>query len=123
MKSIFEQMGGTYHQEGDYLIPDLLLPDAPDDQIGRYGQMRQRYLKEYRKTVYAVMERSGMLYDHLAEVDRTCNERMELMIRQMAECEGITEALKASDQMAWVGAMSNLRNRAEEIVLSEVVYA
>ena len=122
MKSIFEQMGGTYHQEGDYLIPDLLLPDVPDYQIGRYGRMRQRYLKDYRKSLYADMQLSGRLYEHLAEVDRICNDRMELMIRQIAEREGVTEGLKASDQMAWVGAMNNIRNRAEEIVLAEVVY-
>ena len=122
MKSIFEQMGGTYHQEGDYLIPDLLLPDVPDYQIGRYGRMRQRYLKDYRKSLYADMQLSGRLYEHLAEVDRICNDRMELMIRQIAEREGVTEGLKASDQMAWVGAMNNIRSRAEEILLTEVVY-
>ena len=123
MKSIFEQMGGTYHLEGDYLIPDLLLPDIPDDQIGRYGHMRQHYLMNYRKSLYADLQLSGRLYEHLTDVDQICDERMEHLIRQMAEREGVTEALKASDQMAWVGAMSNLRNRAEEIVLSEVVYA
>lgn len=122
MKSIFEQIGGTYHREGDYLIPDLVLSVAPDYQIGRYGRMRQRYLKEYRKSVYADMMLSDKLYEHLAEVDRICDERMELLTRQMAKREGVTEALKASDQMAWVGAMNNIRNRAEEIVLEEVVY-
>ena len=123
MKSIFEQIGVTYHREGDYLIPDLVLSVAPDYQIGRYGRMRQRYLKEYRKSVYADMMLSDKLYEHLAEVDRICDERMELLTRQMAKREGVTEALKASDQMAWVGAMNNIRNRAEEIVLAEVVYA
>ena len=122
MKSIFEQMGGTYHQEGDYLIPDLLPPDSPNYEIGRYGRMRQRYLMDYRKFLYADLRLSDKLYEHLVEVDRICNERMELMIRQMAKREGVTEALKASDQMAWVGAMNNIRNRAEEIVLAEVVY-
>ena len=122
MKSIFEQMGGTYHQEGDYLIPDLLPPDSPDYEIGRYGRMRQRYLMDYRYSLYAEMLLSGRLYEHLAEVERICDERMELIFRQMAKREGVTEALKASDQMAWVGAMNNIRNRAEEIVLAEVVY-
>ena len=122
MKSIFEQMGGTYHQEGDYLIPDLLPPDSPNYEIGRYGRMRQRYLMDYRKSLYADLRLSDKLSEHLVEVDRICNERMELMIRQMAKREGVTEALKASDQMAWVGAMNNIRNRAEEIVLAEVVY-
>ena len=123
MKSIFEQMGGTYHREGDYLIPNLLPPDIPDYEIGRYGRMRQRYLMNYRKPLYSDLQQSGKLYEHLADVDQICDERMEHLIKQMAEREGVTEALKASDQMAWVGAMSNLRNRAEEIVLSEVVYA
>ena len=123
MKSIFEQMGGTYHREGDYLIPNLLPPDIPDYEIGRYGRMRQRYLMNYRKSLYADLQLSGRLYEHLTDVDQICDERMEHLIRQMAEREGVTEALKASDQMTWVGAMNNIRNRAEEIVLAEVVYA
>ena len=123
MKSIFEQMGGTYHREGDYLVPDLLPPNIPDYEIGRYGRMRQRYLMNYRKSLYADLQLSGRLYEHLTDVDQICDERMEHLIRQMAEREGVTEALKASDQMTWVGAMNNIRNRAEEIVLAEVVYA
>ena len=123
MKSIFEQMGGTYYREGDYLIPDLLPPNIPDYEIGRYGRMRQRYLMNYRKSLYADLQLSGRLYEHLADVDQICDQRMEHLIRQMAEREGVTEALKTSDQMTWVGAMNNIRNRAEEIVLAEVVYA
>ena len=123
MKSIFEQMGGTYHREGDYLVPDLLPPNIPDYEIGRYGRMRQRYLMNYRKSLYADLQLSGRLYEHLTDVDQICDERMEHLIRQMAEREDVTEVLKASDQMAWVGAMNNIRNRAEEIVLAEVVYA
>ena len=122
MKSIFEQMGGTYHREGDYLVPDLLPPDIPDYEIGRYGRMRQRYLMNYRKSLYADLQLSGRLYEYLTDVDQICDERMEHLIRQMAERDGVTEALKASDQMTWVGAMNNIRNRAEEIVLAEVVY-
>ena len=122
MKSIFEEMGGTYRREGDYLIPNLELPDTEHYQIGKYGMMRKTYLKEHRPALYNTLFWNGTLYRHLAEIDQTCNERMELMIRQMAEHEGVTEALKASDQMAWVGAMNNIRSRAEEIVLSEVVY-
>lgn len=122
MKSIFEQMGGTYRREGDYLIPNLELPDTEQYQIGKYGMMRKTYLKEHRPVLYNTLFLNGTLYRHLAEIDQTCNERMELMIRQMAEREVVTEALKASDQMAWVGRMNNIRNRAEEIVLSEVVY-
>lgn len=122
MKSIFGQMGGTYRREGDYLIPNLELPDTEQYQIGKYGMMRKTYLKEYRPVLYNALFLSGTLYRHLAEIDQTCNERMELMIHQMAEREGVTEALKASAQLVWVGRMNNIRNRAEEIILSEVVY-
>ena len=122
MKSLFEKMDGTYRREGDYLIPNLDLPDTEHYQIGKYGMMRKTYLKEHRPVLYNTLFLNGTLYRHLAEIDQTCNEHMELMIRQMAEREGVTEALKASDQMVWVGLMNNIRNRAEEIVLSEVVY-
>ena len=123
MKSTFEKMGGTYIRVGDYFIPDLVLDDEPEYQIGKYGRMRERYLKEHRRAAYAELKLSGRLDEHLAEIDQTCNERMERIVKQMAEREGVTEALKASDQMAWIGAMNNIRSRAEEIVLSEVVYA
>lgn len=122
MRSIFEQIGGTYRREGDYLIPNLELPDTEHYQIGKYGMMRKTYLKEHRPVLYNTLFWNGTLYRHLVEIDQTCNERMELLVKQMAEREGVTEALKASDQMAWVGRMNNIRNRAEEIVLSEVVY-
>ena len=122
MKSIFEKMGGTYRREGDYLIPDLESPDTGHYQIGKYGHLRQTYLREYRPGLYNDLILNGTLYRHLAEVDQTCYERMDLLVRQMAKREGITEALKASDQMAWVGHMNNIRSRAEEIVLAEVIY-
>ena len=100
MKSIFEQMGGTYRRVGDYYIPNLALPDESGYQIGKYGRMRQQYLKEHRKPLYAELSLSGKLHGHLAEIDQTCDERMERIVKQIAEREGITEALKASDQMA-----------------------
>ena len=100
MKSIFEEMGGTYRREGDYLIPNLGLPDTEHYQIGKYGHLRQTYLKEHRPIVYECLALSGKLHEHLAETDQICNERMERMVAQMAEREGVTEALKASDQMA-----------------------
>ena len=123
MKSTFEEMGGTYSRVGDYFIPDLVLDDEPEYQIGKYGRMRERYLKEHHRAVHAELKLSGKLDEHLAEIDQTCSERMERIVKQMAEREGVTEALKASGQMAWVGAMNNIRSRAEEIVLPEVVYA
>ena len=122
MKSIFEEMGGTYRQEGDYLIPNLLLPDETEYQIGKYGRMRRSYLKEHRPILYANLLISGTLHRHIAEIDRTCNERMEIIVSDMAKQEGVTEALKADDQMEWVRRMNSIRNRAEEIVLTELVY-
>ena len=123
MKSLFEQMGGTYRQEGDYLIPNLVLPDTGNYQIGKYGRMRRSYLKEHRKILYTNYVVEGTLFEHLAEIDQACNERMETIVSAMAKQEGVTEALKAADQMEWVRRMNNIRNRAQEIVLTELVYA
>ncbi|MBS5243796.1 MAG: TnpV protein [Hungatella hathewayi] len=123
MKSIFEEMGGTYRQEGDYLIPNLVLPDTSDYKIGKYGRMRRSYLKEHRPSLYSTLVLDGILFKHLAEIDQACNERMETIISAMVKQEGVTEALKAADQMEWVRRKNSIHNRAEEIVLSELVYA
>ena len=122
MKTIFEQMGGTYRQEGNYLIPNLKLPNTEHYQIGKYGHLRQTYLREHRPVLYNTMLLNGTLNRHLAEVDQTCYERLDCLVKQMAEREGVTEALKVSDQMVWVGRMNNIRSRAEEIIFAEVVY-
>ena len=122
MKSLFEEMGVTYRQEGDYLIPNLSLPEEPEYQIGKYWCMRRSYLKEHRPVLYANLLTSGTLHRHLAEIDKACNERMEIIVSAMAKREGVTEALKAADQMEWVCRMNNIRSRAEEIVLTELVY-
>ena len=122
MKSLFDQMGGTYHQEGDYLIPNLTLPDEPEYQIGKYGRMRRSYLKAHRPVLYANFLTSGTLHRHLAEIDQACNERMEIIVSAMAKQESATEALKAADQLEWVRRMNSIRSRAEEIVLTELVY-
>ena len=122
MKSIFEEMGGTYRQVGDYFIPNLALPDTGKYQIGKYGRMRRSYLKEYRKTLYNNYVLEGTLFKHLSEIDQACNERMGILVSAMAKQEGVTEALKAADQMEWVRRMNSIRNRAEEIVLHELVY-
>ena len=121
MKSLYEELGGTYRQVGDYLIPDIELPER-NYEIGKYGRMRHRYLKEHRKIQYITMILNGTLYDHLEEIDRICNERMETMVAVMKKQQGITEELKARDQLAWVGAMNNIRNAAEEIILRELVF-
>ena len=123
MKTIFEEMGGTYRQVGDYFIPNLVLPDDGDYQIGKYGRMRRSYLKEDRKILYNNYVLEGTLLKHLAEIDQACNERMEIIVSAMSEQEGVTEALKAADQMEWVRRKNNIRNRAQEIVLTELVYA
>ena len=121
-KSIFEQCGGTYTQVGDYLLPDLIIDEAEQQPVGKYGNMRKRYLKEHRPVLFTNLLLSGKLDQHLTEIDRTCTERMELLTRQMADREAVTEALKAADQMEWVRRMNSIRNRAEEIVLNELVY-
>ena len=123
MKSIFEEMGGTYRQVGDYFIPNITLPDDGEYQIGKYGRMRRSYLKEYRKILYNNYVLEGTLFKHLSEIDQACNERMEIIVSAMSEQEGVTEALKTADQMEWVRRKNNIRNRAEEIILSELVYA
>ena len=97
MKSVFEAMGGTYRQCGDYLIPELALPDTPGNPIEKYGRMRQRYLKEHRGVLYSAMILDGTLWNHLAKVDKICKERMDVLILGMKEKWGITEDLKAHD--------------------------
>ena len=110
MKSLFEQMGGTYRQVGDYLIPNITLPDDGEYQIGKYGRMRRSYLKEHRPILYTNLLTSGTLHRHLAEIDQACYERMEIIISAMAQQEGVTEALKAADQMEWVRRMNSIPN-------------
>ena len=122
-KSIFEQCGGTYTQVGDYLLPDLIIDETEQQPIGKYGRMRKRYLKEHRPILFSnLLLLSGKLDQHLAEIDHACVEGIDLLTRQMADQEGVTEALKATDQMEWVRRMNNIQNRAEEIVLNELVY-
>ena len=121
-KSFFERSGGTYTQIGDYLIPNLVLEEAEEQPIGKYGRMRKNYLKDHRPVLYSNMLLEGKLFQHLAEIDQACENRMNLIVRQMAEQEGVTEALKAANQMEWVARMNSIQNRAEEIVLHELVY-
>ncbi len=120
--SFFEQNGGAYTRFGDALLPNLTLEETDSKPLGKYGRMRKRYLKEHRSAVYSAMLLNGEVYGHLSEIDQACEERMELLARQMAKQEGMTEALKAADQMEWVRRMNSIRSRAEEIVLNELVY-
>ena len=121
-KSIFEQNGGTYTQVGDVLLPNLSIGEEEQRSIGKYGRMRKRYLKEQHPVIFSELLLSGKLYPHLMEIDEACEGRMELLVLQMAKREGVTEALKAADQMAWVAQMNSIRSRAEEIVLHELIY-
>ena len=112
----------TYIRCGDYDIPNLKLSEQPETSIGKYGRMRKSYLKEHRPILYTNLLTSGTLHRHLAEIDQACNERMAIIVSDMAQQEGVTEALKAADQMEWVRRMNSIRSRAEEIVLTELVY-
>ena len=111
----------SYSKVGDYLIPNLILPEE-EQSIGKYGRMRRRYLKEHRPVLFSNLILSGKLYQHLAEIDRTCENRLEPIIRQIQVQERGTEKLKADDQMEWIRRMNSIQKRAEEIVLSELVY-
>ena len=121
-KSIFETLGGSYTTVGDTRLPNLTAGESELPPIGKYGRMRKRYLKEHRPVLYTNLLTTGRLDQHLYEIDKVCEEQMELLIEQMAKREGATEALKAADQMEWVRRMNNIGARAEEIVLSELVY-
>ncbi len=111
----------TYSFCGDYLIPALEAPEAP--RIGKFGTMLHQYLRDYHRGVFGGMLLKGTLNAHLEEIDRQANEMMERLILQMAKAEGVTEQLKAQNQMAWVAAMNSIRARAEEIVCNDLIYA
>ena len=124
MKSLYEEMGGTYRRAGDYLVPDLsLTSDDAEIRIGKYGRMRKRFLKEYRPALYADLLLGGALTKHLAEIDRSCSERLQTIDAAMMKKEGVTEVLKASDPMEWVRQRNSIHDRAEEVILTELVYA
>ena len=122
MKSIFEQSGGTYTLQGDYRLPNLTLPAEETRSIGVWGQRRQNYLKHNRKVLYYNLLTSGKLYSHLADVEEEAQALFFRLVNQLAEKEGVTEQLKATDQMAWVRRMNNIRSRVTEVVNSEVVF-
>ena len=113
----------TYTKCGDYYIPDLVLDGDTERPLGRFGRMRQRFLREYHHGTYTSMLLTGRLNDHLDEIDQSADEMMDRLIAQMAKAEGVTESLKATDQMEWVRKMNSIRSRAEEVVLNDLVYA
>lgn len=121
MKSIFEQIGGTYTMQGDYCLPNLTLPAEEERPIGVWGQRRLNYIKYHRKVLYFNLLTSGKLHSHLADTEEQAQELFSRLVKEYAEKEGVTEQLKATDQMAWVRKMNNIRERATEVVNSEVV--
>ena len=124
MASLFEEMGGTYTLGADGMYyPDLKLPEEETPRYGKYGRMRHTYLREYKKAYYTALLLEGKLVAHLNEIDDAANAQMEQITKQMAKTQGINETLKAQDQLAWVGAMNNIRSAAEEILLTKLIYA
>ena len=121
-KSIFEKMGGTYEQRGDYLLPSLTLPAEKEQPIGIWGQRHLRYLKEYRRATYITLLTSGKLNNYLADVDRQARERMERLTEQMKGAQGITKQLKAENALEWTQRINNIRACAKEIIDRELIY-
>ncbi|MBN3025469.1 TnpV protein [Ruthenibacterium lactatiformans] len=112
----------TYTRQGDYNLPNLLPPQEEPILHGKYALLRKKFLKEHRRVTYTNLLTSGRLSSHLAEIQQTAQRRMEEIVAQMAKSQGVTEELKASDQMKWVQMMNNLQNAAEETVLAELIY-
>ena len=114
-------MNITYRQEGDYQLPNLTLDPQPEGEIGVWGWRRKTYLKEHKKGTYNALLMKGTLTQHLIETNETALDMMETIVKQIAKAEGVTEDLKRRNQMAWVGAMNSIRNRADEIVRAELI--
>ena len=125
MKSTFtdDRTGIRYELQGDYYLPCLALPEHDDRPIGIWGQRRGRYLKEHHKILYYNLLTSGKLHTHLADINEEAEEMYARLVKELAENEKVTEQLKAADQMVWVGAMSNIRSRAMEVVNNDLIYA
>ena len=121
-KTLYEQMGGEYTQQGDYLLPNLTLPEKEDRSLGVWGKRRLRYLKKHHKDLYYNILTSGKLHSHLADIEEQAQELFLRLVKELAEREGVTEQLKASDQTAWIRRMNNIRNRVTEGVNTKVVF-
>ncbi|MDY3222153.1 MAG: TnpV protein [Schaedlerella sp.] len=121
-KTIFEEIGGTYIRHGDYLIPCLTLTEEEQRFIGVWGQRHKRYLKEHKEAVYITLLTSGRLNSYLADIEEQAQERFERIVEQMKQAHGITERLKAENQMEWVARMNNIQSCAREIVDKEMIY-
>lgn len=122
-KYIYDNSNGLWYElHGDYYLPCLVIPEKEIHTIGIWGRKHQQYLREHRSMVYTDLVLSGKLYSYLADIDTQARNKLDLLVTQLAEKEDINEQLKARDQLAWVGGMNNIRNRAEEIVLKELIY-
>lgn len=121
-KSLFEQMGGTYTQVGDYLLPNLTLSEEEQRPIGIWGQRHARHLKQHHKVLYMNLLTSGKLNNYLADIDEQAEDMFSRLVKEMAIRQGVTEQLKAADQMAWVGKMNAIRNAAMELVNKELIF-
>ena len=118
-----EKNGLTYHKEGDYYIPNLVAPNnIKNFKLGKYGRLRLNYLKQIKKAEYTILVMNNELQRHLIDIDKSAEERLHLIIKQLAEVEKVTEELKVTNQMEWVGRMNNIKNRAEEIIFNELIY-
>lgn len=122
-KHIYDESNGLWYELiGDYYIPALTLPSEEQRPIGKWGRMHRDYIKEHRPILFTDLVLSGQLWSHLADLNEQVQERLSLITEQMKATEGVTEEMKAADQMAWVSAMNSIRNRAEEIILRELIY-
>lgn len=121
-KSLFEQMGGTYSQVGDYLLPNLTLPEEKQKTIGIWGQRHARYLKQHHRVIYYNYLTSGKLNAYLADINKQAEEMFSRLVKDMADKQGVTENLKATDQMAWVGKMNAIRNITTEIIMADIIF-
>lgn len=122
-KFIYDNSNGLWYElQGDYYIPCLVLPDIEERPIGIWGRKHLDYIKEHRPVLYTDLVLSGKLYSYLADIDTQARNKLDLLVTQLAEKEGTNDCLKAQDQLAWVRAMNNIHNRAEEIVLKEMIY-
>lgn len=122
MKSLFEQMGGTYREENGYLIPNLTLHSGEQVEIGVWGQQHLRYIKQYHKVRYINLLTSGKLNGYLADIDKQAENMFFRLVEQMTKREGVTERLKAGNQMEWVARLNNIRSRTTEIVNHDIIY-
>ena len=112
----------TYRMQNGYQVPNLLMPQTPEAHLGKYAELRREYLKKHRRVLYTNLKTSGKLTEHLAEIEQTARKMVEQTVAQMAQNEGVTEELKATDPLRWTGLMNNLRHSAEELVLSDLIY-